>query len=305
MLGHEPDLPWPADLYLEGGDQHRGWFQSSLLCAIGTNGSAPYRMVATSGWTLDEQGRAMSKSLGNTVDPVEIADTLGGEIVRLWVASVDFREDVVALRQLMQRIAESIARFAIRFATFWAISMTSTRRGRGPFDQMHPLDQYMLRQAVRTVEGCARAYEDFAFHKIYHRVNDFCIVELSAFYFDVLKDRLYTSAPKSLARRAAQTAIWRIGEALVRLLAPIMSFTCEEVWQYLPPVAGRPESVHLTTFPEARRTVGTGGAAIPRRSASWMKTGRRAGRARSGAEGAGRCAQSETDRRQSGGAGYA
>jgi isoleucyl-tRNA synthetase len=258
VLGHEPNLPWPADLYLEGGDQHRGWFHSSLLCAIGYEGSAPYRMVATSGWTLDEQGRAMSKSLGNTVDPVEIADSLGGEIVRMWVASVDFREDVACSPQIMQRVAgiyrdiRNTFRFILgNFAGF------DPEKDAVAFNELQPIDQYMLRQAVEVSADVQRSYEEFAFHKIYHRINNFCGVELSAFYFDVLKDRLYTSAPRSVSRRAAQTAIWRIGEALVRLLAPIMSFTCEEVWQYLPPVAGRLESVHLTAFPEAGDLLGT------------------------------------------------
>ena len=257
VLGHEPNLPWPADLYLEGGDQHRGWFHSSLLCAIGYEGSAPYRMVATSGWTLDEQGRAMSKSLGNTVDPVEIADTLGGEIVRMWVASVDFREDVACSPQIMQRVAGIYRdiRNTFRFI-LGNLDGFDPVKDAVAFEQMQPIDQYMLRQAVEVSADVQRSYEEFAFHKIYHRINNFCGVELSAFYFDVLKDRLYTSGRKSVSRRAAQTAIWRIGEALVRLLAPIMSFTCEEVWQYLPPVAGRLESVHLTTFPEAEGLAG-------------------------------------------------
>jgi isoleucyl-tRNA synthetase len=273
VLGHEPNLPWPADLYLEGGDQHRGWFHSSLLCAIGYEGSAPYRMVATSGWTLDEQGRAMSKSLGNTVDPVEIADTLGGEIVRMWVASVDFREDVACSPQIMQRVAGIYRdiRNTFRF-------ILGNLNGFDPvndavaFDELQPIDQYMLRQAVEVSADVQRSYEEFAFHRIYHRINNFCGVELSAFYFDVLKDRLYTSARKSLSRRAAQTAIWRIGEALVRVLAPIMSFTCEEVWPYLPPVEGRLASVHLTTFPEAEDLLGRDEAAIapdPKQAEDW------------------------------------
>jgi isoleucyl-tRNA synthetase len=273
VLGHEANLPWPADLYLEGGDQHRGWFHSSLLCAMGYRGSAPYRMVATSGWTLDEQGRAMSKSLGNTVDPVEIADTLGGEIVRLWVASVDFREDVACSPQIMQRVAGIYRdiRNTFRFI-LGNLDGFDPAKDAVAFDEMQPLDQYMLRQAVEVSADVQRSYEEFAFHKIYHRINNFCGVELSAFYFDVLKDRLYTSARKSVARRAAQTAIWRIGEALVRLLAPIMSFTCEEVWQYLPAVEGRLESVHLTTFPEAADLLDTNEAAIaadPKQVEDW------------------------------------
>jgi isoleucyl-tRNA synthetase len=261
VLGHEPNLPWPADLYLEGGDQHRGWFHSSLLCAIGYEGSAPYRTVATSGWTLDEQGRAMSKSLGNTVDPVEIADTLGGEIVRMWVASVDFREDVACSPQIMQRVAGIYRDIRNTFRYILGnLEGFDPTRDEVAFDKMQPIDQYMLRQAVEVSEDVQRSYEEFAFHKIYHRINNFCGVELSAFYLDILKDRLYTSATpthRSLSRRAAQTAMWRIGEALVRLLAPIMSFTCEEVWRYMPAVGGRLESVHLTTFPEASDILGT------------------------------------------------
>ncbi len=262
VLGHEPNLPWPADLYLEGGDQHRGWFHSSLLCAIGYEGSAPYRMVATSGWTLDEHGRAMSKSLGNTVDPVEIADTLGGEIVRMWVASVDFREDVACSPQIMQRVAGIYRdiRNTFRFI-LGNLDGFDPAKDAVTFRELQPLDQYMLRQTVEVSADVQHSYEEFAFHKIYHRINNFCGVELSAFYFDVLKDRLYTSGRTSVSRRAAQTAIWRIGEALVRLLAPIMTFTCEEVWQYLPPVAGRLESVHLETFPEAVDVLGTSDAA--------------------------------------------
>jgi isoleucyl-tRNA synthetase len=264
VLGHEPNLPWPADLYLEGGDQHRGWFHSSLLCAIGYEGSAPYRMVATSGWTLDEQGRAMSKSLGNTVDPVEIADTLGGEIVRMWVASVDFREDVACSPQIMQRVAGIYRdiRNTFRYVLGNLYDFDPVRDS-VPFEQLQPIDQYMLWQTIQLSKDVQQFYDEFAFHKIYHLINNFCGVELSAFYFDVLKDRLYTSASKSVSRCAAQTAIWRIGEALVRLLAPIMSFTCEEVWQYLPAVAGRLESVHLTTFPDTADLLGIDGTAIP------------------------------------------
>jgi isoleucyl-tRNA synthetase len=267
VLGHEPNLPWPADLYLEGGDQHRGWFHSSLLCAIGYEGSAPYRMVATSGWTLDEQGRAMSKSLGNTVDPVEIADTLGGEIVRMWVASVDFREDVACSPQIMQRVAGIYRDIRNTFRYILGnLDGFDPAKDAVAFDEMQSIDRYMLRQAVEVSADVQRSYEEFEFHKIYHRINNFCGVELSAFYFDVLKDRLYTSGRRSVSRRAAQTAIWRIGEALVRLLAPIMSFTCEEVWQYLPHVEGRLESVHLTTFPKPADLLGEANATDPKQA---------------------------------------
>jgi isoleucyl-tRNA synthetase len=257
VLGHEADLPWPADIYLEGGDQYRGWFMSSLLCAIGTKGKAPFRMVATPGWTLDEQGRAMSKSRGNDVDPVDIANRLGGEIVRLWVASVDFRQDVVGSEGLMLRIAENYRKIRNTFRYILGnLNGFDAQRDRVPFEQMESIDQFMLREAAEMNEQVQRWYEEFAFHKIYQRINQFCVVDLSAFYFDVLKDRLYTSAPNSRGRRSAQTAIWLIGETLVGLLAPVMSFTCEEVWQYLPKMSDRAESVHLTNFPATAYILG-------------------------------------------------
>ncbi|HEU5336908.1 MAG TPA: isoleucine--tRNA ligase [Terriglobales bacterium] len=254
---HEPGYPWPADLYTEGGDQHRGWFHSSLLCSVGARNSAPYRMVATSGWTLDEQGRAMHKSLGNDVDPVDIANRLGGEIVRLWVASVDFREDVVGSERLMQRVAENYRKLRNTFRYILGnLYGFDPAQHAVPYEQMESLDRYMLLQAAEVNQQVRSWYERFEFHKIYQRVNQFCVVDLSAFYFDVLKDRLYTYAPNSTRRRSAQTAIWRIGEALVRLLAPLLSFTAEEVWQHLPKVPGRPESVHLAVFQGQQEVVG-------------------------------------------------
>jgi isoleucyl-tRNA synthetase len=257
VLGREPGLPWPADLYLEGGDQHRGWFHSSLLCAVATKGGAPYRSVATAGWTLDPQGRAQSKSLGNTVDPVEIADKLGAEIVRLWVASVDFREDVMASDELMQRISESYRKIRNTFRYILSnLQNFAPAQDAVGFAEMHPLDQYILLRAAEVTKDVREHYDNFVFHRLYHRLKDFCIVDLSAIYFDVLKDRLYTSAPKSAARRSAQTALWRLGEALVRLLAPVMSFTAEEVWGFLPAVDDRPESVHVTLFPQSEELTG-------------------------------------------------
>ena len=250
VLGRERGLPWPADLYLEGGDQHRGWFQSSLLCAVATKGGAPYRSAATVGWVLDPQGRAQSKSLGNVVDPVEIADKLGAEIIRLWVASVDFREDVMASDELMQRVAESYRKIRNTFRYILGnLDGFDPARDVVPFAEMHALDQYILLRAAEVTKDVREYYDSFTFHRLYQRLKDFCIVELSAIYFDVLKDRLYTSAPKSPARRSAQTALWRMGEALVRLLAPVMSFTTDEIWQYLPAVTGRGESVHVERFP--------------------------------------------------------
>jgi isoleucyl-tRNA synthetase len=178
---------------------------------------------------------------------------MGAEVVRLWVASVDFREDVVGSEALMQRVAENYRKIRNTFRyVLGNLGDFDPATDAVPFDKMEALDQYMLRQTSFFATDVKNSYDEFAFHKIYHRLNHFCIVDLSAFYFDVLKDRLYISAPKSQVRRSAQTAIWRIGEALVRLLAPIMSFTAEEVWQYLPKAAKREDSVHLALFPTPR-----------------------------------------------------
>ena len=253
VLEAEPELQFPADLYTEGGDQHRGWFHSSLLSSVALRGVAPYKYVATSGWTLDEQRRAFSKSLGNGVDPVKVMDELGGDIVRLWVASVDFREDVIASVPLMKRLAEEIYRKLRNTFRF----MLSNLDGFDPatdtvkWAAMQPLDQYMLARAAELVTKVRGAYDDFEFHRVFHAVNEFANSELSAFYLDVLKDRLYTLAPHDADRRSAQTAIWKIVEALVRLVAPILSFTADEVWSYLPQMADREKSVHIALFPEA------------------------------------------------------
>ena len=263
LIDDEPDYPWPSDLYLEGGDQYRGWFQSSLLCAMGTRATSPYRGVVTPGWTLDEKGQAMSKSRGNDVDPVDIASRLGGEIVRLWVASVDFREDVVGSEALMQRVGENYREIRNKLFknALGNLYDFDPQTHALPFEKLEGLDQYMLRQTLLLARDVRKWYDEFAFHKIYHRVNYFCVVDLSAFYFDVIKDRLYTYAPNSAGRRSAQTAVWRICEAMARLLAPILTFTCEEVWQHLPKMAGRLESVHLAKFPDAADIFGS--ASVP------------------------------------------
>jgi isoleucyl-tRNA synthetase len=255
----EPQYPPASDLYLEGGDQHRGWFHSSLLCTVGTENHAPYKHVATVGWTLDENGQAMSKSRGNDVDPVDIANRLGAEIVRMWVASVDFREDVVGSERLMLTIAENYRTIRNNLFRYVLSNLYDFEPEKNalPFDQLDSIDQYMLRQTAALSADVQRWYDEFAFHKIYQRVLNFCAVELSAFYVDVVKDRLYTSAPNSRARRAAQTTLWRIGEALVRLLAPIMTFTCDEVWGFLPKLAARPASVHMALFPSREDILGS------------------------------------------------
>ena len=272
LIDDEASYPWPADLYLEGGDQYRGWFQSSLLCSMGTRQTASYKGVVTPGWTLDDKGQAMSKSRGNDVDPVDISSRLGGEVVRLWVASVDFREDVVGSEALMQRVGENYRDVRNRFRYILGnLDGFEPEVDTVPYDEMEALDQYMLRQTLAFSSDIRKAYDEFAFHKIYHRLNHFCIVDLSAFYFDILKDRLYVSAPKSKGRRSAQTAIWRIGEALTRLLAPIMTFTCEEVWQYLPKVADREESVHLAQFPASAEILGNGAKTDAQSDEEWAR----------------------------------
>jgi len=238
-------------LYLEGGDQHRGWFHSSLLTSVALRGRAPYSHVATAGWTLDEQGRAMSKSLGNGVDPVDIANRMGGEIVRLWVASVDFREDMAASENLMQRCAELYKKLRNTFRFLLGnLHGFDPARDRVPESELLPLDRYMLARTRELTEKILGWYEAFEFHRVYQAVNEFAIVDLSAFYLDALKDRMYTFAPSSQARRSAQTVLWQITEALVRLVAPILTFTADEIWEQLPPVAGREISVHLARFPK-------------------------------------------------------
>jgi isoleucyl-tRNA synthetase len=253
----------PEVLYLEGGDQHRGWFHSSLLTSVALRGRAPYSHVATAGWTLDEQGRAMSKSLGNGVDPVDIADRMGGEIVRLWVASIDFREDMAASENLMKRCADIYRKLRNTFKILLGnLNGFEPARDAVAEDKLLPLDRYMLARTRELTEKILGWYEAFEFHRVYHAVNEFAIVDLSAFYIDVLKDRMYTFAPTSLARRSAQTALWRITEALVRLVAPVMSFTADEVWEHLPAVEGREASVHLAPFPRPEEVFGGDAAPV-------------------------------------------
>jgi isoleucyl-tRNA synthetase len=249
VLGHEKGLPWPADLYSEGGDQHRGWFQSSLLCAVGTRGKAPFREVTTHGWTLDPQGQAQHKSKGNAVDPDAIVKRLGGEVIRLWASSVEYREDSRSSDELMQRVAENYRKLRNTFRyVLGNMSDFDPAKHAVAFEQMEFVDQAMLVRTADLNDEIAKWYEGRHFNKVYHQANEFCVVDLSAVYFDLLKDRLYTSAPNSQKRRSAQTALWRIGETLVRALAPLMSFTADEIWQIMPQPADRPASVHLSLF---------------------------------------------------------
>jgi len=244
-------LPWPSDLYIEGGDQYRGWFHSSLLVGVGLRGRAPYRHCATHGWTLDAEGRAMSKSLGNYIAPEETINRYGAEVLRLWVASVEFTDDARISETILARLSEAYRKLRNTFR--WALGNLADfdpARDALPAAEMLELDQWILLRAEELVRNCRQWYEEFAFHRVYHAAYDFATADLSALYFDILKDRLYTAAPRSRARRSAQTALWRLAYALVRLLAPILTFTCEEVWDHLAKPAGAPESVHLALFPE-------------------------------------------------------
>lgn len=250
VLSDKNDLPWPSQLYLEGGDQYRGWFQSSLLVGVALRGDSPYGQCVTNGWTLDGQGRAMSKSIGNTIEPEKIIKQYGAEVLRLWVASVEFNEDVRLSDTILKRLAE--AYFKLRNTFRYALGNT------GDFDpaaaiaggELEEIDQWILVQADELVSKCLAWYEEYAFHKVYRAVYDFATIDLSSIYFDISKDTLYTSAPQSKKRRSAQTALHRLNYALVRLLAPLLAFTTDEVWGYMQKPADAPVSVHMSEFPQ-------------------------------------------------------
>jgi isoleucyl-tRNA synthetase len=234
-------------MYLEGGDQYRGWFQSSLLIGVGLRGGAPYRETATHGWTLDADGRPLSKSIGNGVAPEEIIRDYGAELIRLWTGSVDFVEDVRISPTILTRLSEAYRKIRNTFRyALGNIHDFNPASDAVPGDKLLELDQWILVRAEELVSRCRIWYEEFAFHKVYRAVYDFATIELSAIYFDVLKDRLYTAAAQSHARRSAQTALYRLAHALVRLFAPILSFTTEEIWGHL----GEKGSIHTAYFPE-------------------------------------------------------
>jgi len=241
---------WPADVYLEGPDQYRGWFQSSLLIAIGVKDKPPYRSVVTHGWTLDEQGRPMSKSLGNIMLPTEVCDKWGADLLRLWVASQEYQADVKMSERVMTQLSEAYRKIrnTFRFA-LGNLNDFDPARDAVPNDQLVEMDRWMLERTADLVKKCNEWYAAYEFHRVYHALHDYCVVDLSAFYYDVLKDRLYTKAPNNKSRRSAQTAVWKITSALVRLATPILVFTSEELWKHLPKAAGEPESVHIALFP--------------------------------------------------------
>ena len=242
---------WPADVYLEGPDQYRGWFHSSLLIATGLRHQAPFRSVVTHGWTLDEKGTPMSKSLGNALYPAEICEKWGADLLRLWVASVEYQADVKMSDRVMTQLSEAYRKIrnTFRFA-LGNLADFDPSRDAVPNDQLDELDRWMLERTAELVKKCREWYAGYDFHRVYHAIHDYCVVDLSAFYYDVLKDRLYTKAAKSKSRRSAQTAVWKITSALIRLATPVLVFTSEEIWKYVPKAQSEPESIHMSVFPD-------------------------------------------------------
>jgi len=246
-LNERYGLTWPADMYIEGGDQYRGWFQSSLLIGVGLKDTAPFRETATHGWTLDADGRPLSKSIGNGVAPEEIIRDYGAELIRLWTASVDFVEDVRISPTILTRLSEAYRKIRNTFRYILGnIHDFHPATDAVPGEELLEIDQWILVRAEELVSRSRIWYSEFAFNKVYRGVYEFATVDLSSIYFDVLKDRLYASATKSQARRSAQTALYRLAHALVRLFAPVLSFTMEEVWGHL----NQAGSVHTAQFPE-------------------------------------------------------
>ena len=244
-MGHEEGPR--ADLYLEGSDQHRGWFHSSLLTACAIDGHAPYRGLLTHGFVVDENGRKMSKSMGNVVAPQEVNDSLGADILRLWVSSTDYSGEMAVSKVILQRTADAYRR--IRNTTRFLLSNLNgfdPAKDLLPVEQMLDLDRWALDAAARLQTEITEAYDEYRFWNVYHKVHNFCVQELGGFYLDIIKDRQYTTQADSIARRSCQTALFHIAEALVRWIAPILAFTADEIWQFLP--GERNESVMLNTW---------------------------------------------------------
>ncbi|MDI6710604.1 MAG: isoleucine--tRNA ligase [Bacillota bacterium] len=249
-----PDLRWPADLYLEGSDQHRGWFNSSLTTSVAVTGQPPYRAVMTCGFVVDEQGRKMSKSLGNVVDPTEVMKQYGADILRLWVCSSDYRNEVAASPNILKQMAEAYRKIRNTFRFLLGnLADFNPGRDRVPYEAMPEIDRYALLRLHRLIEKVMTAYRGYDFHVVYHAIYSYVVTDLSAFYLNVLKDRLYCEAADSRERRAAQTVLYHITDALLRMLVPVLAFTTEEIWRYFP-VDGKgekPVSVQLLSMPEA------------------------------------------------------
>lgn len=254
VLGDHPELQWPYTVYLEGSDQYRGWFHSSLLVGLGTRDAAPYRQVITHGFVVDESGRKMSKSLGNTIEPQMIIKQSGAEILRLWVAMVDYREEVRIGPQILARVVEAYRKIRntlrILVANLYDFDPAADAL---PLDRLAEVDRYALARYGEVATRVLRAYDRYEFQTVVHTLNNYLTVDLSAFYVDISKDRLYTFGPGSDARRSAQTAIHTIVDGLTRLVAPILPFTADELWRNLP--SADADSVHLADFPKGVDTL--------------------------------------------------
>lgn len=254
VLENREELRWPADVYIEGGDQFRGWFNSSLMIGLGAHDRAPYKTVLTHGWTVDAQGKAMHKSAGNAVSPNEVIKESGAEIIRLWCASSDYFDDMRCSAEILQRVTDgyrklrNTARFALGNLDGFEPSRDSAAR-----TDLLEIDRWALAELDSVIHKVRQAYEAYEFHTVYHTLYNFSTVTLSARYFDIIKDRLYTFAPKSTGRRSAQTALYEIVDGLARMLAPILAFTADEIWENLPDEEERPLSVHLAMLPESSR----------------------------------------------------
>lgn len=248
-----PELAWPADMYLEGSDQHRGWFQSSLLTSVATEGKAPYRAVLTHGYVVDGEGRKMSKSVGNTVAPQEVIAQYGADIIRLWAASSDYKADIRISKEILKQLSEVYRK--IRNTIRYILGNTNDfnyETDKVEFKDMLELDRWALMHMQLLKKEVSAAYESYDFHVLYHAIHNFCSVEMSSYYMDILKDRLYAYKADSFERRSAQTAMYEIMLDLVVMIAPVLSFTMEEVWQFMKKPASMPESVFMMPWPECK-----------------------------------------------------
>ena len=253
VLETNPALKWPADLYLEGSDQHRGWFQSSLLTSVATRGRAPYNAVLTHGFVVDGEGRKMSKSVGNTIYPQDVIKQYGADILRLWVASADYKADIRISNDILKQMSEVYRKIRNTFRYILGnLADFNPETDRVSYDRLLEIDRWALLRLEQVREKVTQAYDAYEFHTLYHTVHNFCAIDLSSIYLDILKDRVYTAKPDSVERRAAQTAMYEILDTLVRLVSPVLTFSAEEVWQHMPKVAGMPESIQLADWPAAR-----------------------------------------------------
>ena len=253
VLEGNPELSWPAAMYLEGSDQHRGWFQSSLLTSVATRGRAPYDAVLTHGFVVDGEGRKMSKSVGNVIYPQEVIQQYGADILRLWVASADYKNDIRISKDILKQMAEVYRKIRNTFRYILGnLADFNPATDAVAYASLTEIDRWALLRLEQVRERVTQAYDDYEFHTLYHTVHNFCTVDLSAIYLDVLKDRLYTAKPASGDRRSAQTAMYQILTTLVRMVSPVLTFTAEEVWRYMPTVSDMPASIQLSEWPEAK-----------------------------------------------------